>query len=92
MFKRDGVYGLWNWRGISTYLVTLLIMVPFMDLGIYTGPVAQALGGIDIAFFVGIPIACVMYWVLCRSQNIKGELAQIEGADRDIDAVGKPIE
>ncbi len=92
MFKRDGVYGLWNWRGIFTYLATLAIMVPFMNLGFYTGPVAEALGGVDIAFFVGIPVACVMYWLLCLTQDIKGEFAQIEGADRDIDLVAAPIE
>lgn len=92
MFKPDGVYGLWNWRGIITYLATLVIMVPFMDLGFYTGPVAEALGGIDIAFFVGIPVACVMYWLLCLSHDTKREFAQIEGADRDIELMAAPIE
>lgn len=92
MFKHDGVYGLWNWRGIVTYIVTLLVMVPFMNLGFYVGPVAEFLGGIDIAFFVGIPVGCFLYWALCQSQDIRGELEQIVDADRDIDAVAAPIE
>jgi purine-cytosine permease-like protein len=91
MFKPDGVYGLWNWRGIITYVATLIIMVPFMNLGFYVGPVAEALGGIDIAFFVGIPVACAMYWLLCLNQDIRGEFAQIEGADDDIDVIAAPI-
>lgn len=92
MFKHDGVYGLWNWRGIVTYLVTLLVMVPFMNLGFYVGPVAELIGGIDIAFFVGIPVGCVLYRALCRTQDIEVELAQLEGADQDLDAVAVPIE
>lgn len=92
MFRRDGVYGLWNWRGIATYLVTLLIMVPFMNLGFYVGPVAELLGGVDIAFFVGIPVGWTLYWLLCLTQNIPAELESIKDADRDIDEYARPIE
>lgn len=92
MFKPDGVYGLWNWRGIVAYLATLAIMIPFMDLGFYTGPIAQALGGVDIAFFVGIPVGCLLYWLFCKGQDIKGEFAAIEGADAGIDSIGSPVE
>lgn len=92
MFKKDGIYGLWNWRGVSTYLITLLIMVPFMNLGFYEGPVAAAMGGVDIAFFVGIPIACVLYWLLCRNLDMEQEFAAIADADRDIEALARPIE
>jgi purine-cytosine permease-like protein len=56
MFWRDGIYGLWNWRGITAYVLTFAIMVPFMNLSFFHGPIASALGGVDIAFFVGIPV------------------------------------
>lgn len=92
MFRRDGVYGLWNWRGIVTYIVTLAAMVPFMNLGFYVGPVAEMLGGVDIAFFVGIPVGWALYWLLCLSQDITGELESIKDADLHIEENARPIE
>lgn len=92
MFTRDGVYGLWNWRGIVTYVLTLLIMVPFMNLGFYEGPVSAALGGVDIAFFVGIPVAGLLYWLFCRSLDLNAEFAKIADADHELDAMAQPIE
>jgi nucleobase:cation symporter-1, NCS1 family len=92
MFKRDGVYGLWNWRGITAYITTFLIMIPFMNLSFYEGPVAAALGGVDIAFFVGVPIGCLIYWLLCRNQDLSREFAIVAASDADIDQWGRPIE
>lgn len=92
MFKKNGVYGLWNWRGISAYLVTLLIMVPFMNVGFYQGPIAEALGGVDIAFFVGIPVGCVTYWLLCLGQSLEQERAVVSESDQELEAIGRPVE
>lgn len=92
MFKKDGIYGLWNWRGLVSYAATLLIMVPFMYVGSYMGPVAQALGGIDIAFFVGIPVGCILYWLLCKTQDMTHEREVLEHADDNIDEYAQAIE
>lgn len=91
IFKKDGIYGLWNWRGITAYLLTLLIMVPFMHVGSFQGPIASALGA-DIAFFAGIPIGCVIYWLLCLNQNTAGELAVIAESDQELELIGTPVE
>ena len=57
MFRRGGMYGLWSWRGIVAYVAAVVAMLPFMYIGgLYEGPIAVALGGVDIAFFVGIPV------------------------------------
>ena len=92
MFKRDGIYGYWNWRGIVAYVVTFTIMIPFMYLSFYQGAIATALGGIDIAFFVGIPIGCAIYWLLCRGMDLEHERAVIAISDRDLDELADPIE
>ena len=92
MFRRDGMYGLWNWRGILAYLLGIVAMIPFMSIGGYQGPVWIAFGGVDIAFFVGIPVAGFLYWLFCRNLDVKAERAKIAVADKDIDAIGKPIE
>lgn len=92
MFRSRGVYGLWNRRGIVAYAATLAIMVPFMNVGGFTGPIAAALGGVDIAFFVGIPVGCLIYWALCRTQDFDHERTVVADADRDLETMGKPIE
>ncbi len=90
MFRRDGIYGLWNVRGITAYLLTFAIMVPFMYLSFFEGPMARLLG-VDIAFFVGIPVGCLIYWALCRNLDLAAERAVIADADRDLEAVAAPI-
>jgi purine-cytosine permease-like protein len=92
MFNPNGIYGLWNWRGIVAYLVAFVVMVPFMNLAFYEGPIAAALGGVDIAFFVGVPVGCLAYWLLCRGMDLSAERAAIAGSDVDLDAVAAPIE
>lgn len=91
MFRKHGMYGLWNWRGIVAYLVTFLIMIPFMIIGPYVGPIAQFLGGVDIAFFVGVPVGFFLYWALCRGMDLTGERAVIAEADRDLEQVAEPV-
>lgn len=92
MFRKDGIYGLWNWRGITAYLGAFLIMIPFMNLVFFQGPIALALGGVDIAFFVGIPVGGLLYWLLCRNLNVQAELPIIEASDRDLDSIAAPIQ
>ena len=91
MFSRTGIYGNWNMRGILSYLVTFAIMIPFMILPFYTGPIATALGGVDIAFFIGIPLGGVIYWVMCLNMDMKAERAIVDKADANLDSIAKPI-
>jgi purine-cytosine permease-like protein len=58
-------------------------MVPFFSVGtLYVGPAARALGGADIALFIGLPVAAVLYWLLTRSIDVDAEtrLAEAEAA------------
>jgi nucleobase:cation symporter-1, NCS1 family len=91
MFNPDGVYGRWNWRGITAYVITFLVMVPFMYLSFYQGAVATALGGVDIAFFVGIPVGCLTYWLLCRNLDLTRERRIIASADRGLEDIAAPV-
>ena len=91
MFKPDGIYGLWNARGIAAYVITFVVMLPFMYLTFYQGFVATALNGIDIAFFVGVPVGCLTYWLLCRNLHLDTEVAVVEESDRDLEALAQPI-
>ena len=38
-------------------------MIPFFSVGtLFVGPAAKALNGADISFFIGLPVAGVLYW------------------------------
>jgi NCS1 family nucleobase:cation symporter-1 len=83
IFDPHGMYGRWGWRGIVSYLVGFLAMAPFFSTGLYTGPVADALGGADLSLFIGLPVSGVLYWVLARSIDVEAEtrVAQAEAAE-----------
>jgi purine-cytosine permease-like protein len=49
-----------------SFVVAFGVMVPFMNTSIIVGPIANALKGADIAFYVGFVVAGVLYYVLRR--------------------------
>lgn len=91
IFNPTGMYGLWNWRGLTAYSLGFVVMIPFMYLTFFQGWVATALGGVDFAFFVGIPVAAISYWWLCRNLDVASELVRIGEVDHDLDAIAAPI-
>jgi nucleobase:cation symporter-1, NCS1 family len=73
IFNPHGMYGRWGWRGIVSYLVGFGAMLPFLSTSKYTGFVASAMGGADISFFVGLPVAGILYWLLARTIDVRAE-------------------
>jgi NCS1 family nucleobase:cation symporter-1 len=84
IFKPAGIYGRWGWRGITAYVIGFAAMVPFFDVGtLYEGVVAKSLNGADISFFIGLPVAGILYWLFSRSIDVASEikLAQSQAAE-----------
>lgn len=54
------------WPGVIAFLIGLAVSVPFMNSELYVGPLARALHGADIAYYIGIAVAGVLYVGLCR--------------------------
>ncbi|HXW73508.1 MAG TPA: cytosine permease [Steroidobacteraceae bacterium] len=92
IFNPAGMYGHWNWRGLIAYLVGFVAMIPFFSTSIYTGPVARALGGADIAMMVGLPVAAGVYLLACRSIDLEHDRRRAAAADvgLDNDGAGAP--
>jgi NCS1 family nucleobase:cation symporter-1 len=68
MFMPDGGrYGKWNAVGLGSYAIGLAAQVPFMITPLFTGPFAEPLQYIDIAWLVGFAVTAVVYLVLVRS-------------------------
>jgi len=79
MFRSDGVYGRWAWRGLLSYAVGFCAMVPFFALPFFSGPAARALGGVDISFIFGLLVSGLTYYGLARRMDLSRErTAQLE--------------
>ena len=84
IFNPNGLYGRWAWRGLTAYCVGLAAMVPFMYLSFYVGPVANALGGVDISFAVGLIVSGGLYFILSRSLDLTDEARRVEESKRQL--------
>jgi nucleobase:cation symporter-1, NCS1 family len=85
IFNARGMYGRWNWRGLLAYGAGFVAMIPFFSTPLYTGPIAAALGGADIAMLVGLPVAAVVYIVACRSLDTGEDRRLAHAADIGLD-------
>lgn len=85
IFNPNGIYGKWNWRGIGAYIVGFVVMLPFSNTGLYTGYVSGRLDGADISMPIGLAASALVYWWLCRSQDIQQELSRVATLDFGLD-------
>ena len=87
IFNPHGLYGRWGWRGLVAYIVGFAAMTPFFNVGtLYEGPAAKALGGADISFFIGLPVAAILYYVLARSIDVAAETRVAEAEKSELEA------
>jgi NCS1 family nucleobase:cation symporter-1 len=70
-FRQDGgIYGRINVAAVTCYAMGILVQLPFIDSALYTGPVAHAMGGIDLSWIVGLAVTSpAYYWLAKRSQT-----------------------
>jgi NCS1 family nucleobase:cation symporter-1 len=60
MFLKDGAYGMYRWKTLGVYLLSILIEAPFMRLSFFVGPVAHRIGA-DIAWLPGLLVPGLLY-------------------------------
>jgi purine-cytosine permease-like protein len=85
IFNPHGMYGRWNWRGLAAYAVGFAAMAPFFSTGLYVGPAARVLHGIDVSMLVGLPVAAGVYWLACRSLDLEADRREAAAADVGLD-------
>jgi NCS1 family nucleobase:cation symporter-1 len=67
-FAADGgVYGQYNVTALACYLAGILVQLPFIATDFYTGPLARAIGGIDLSWVAGIAVVAPLYYFAMRS-------------------------
>ena len=88
IFRADGVYGAWGWRGLTAYLVGFAAEIPFMVLppiaGLsYTGYFpSHVTNGVDYSWLVGLAVSGLVYLLLSRSLDVSAEQSAIEASER----------
>jgi purine-cytosine permease-like protein len=88
IFNPKGIYGSWSKQGLTAYFIGIIAMIPFMALSFYVGPAAEALGGADITFVVGLVASGLAYLVITKASDLPDESrliieseAALEGAN-----------
>ena len=69
------MYGRFNWVAIGSYVAGALIQVPFSATAVYTGPLAAAMGGVDISWIVGLAVVAPLYYFTARVFGKKPDAA-----------------
>jgi NCS1 nucleoside transporter family len=90
IFNARGMYGRWNWRGLSAYGIGFAAMIPFFSTEHFKGPVANALGGADIAMLIGLPVSALVYIGACRSLDRLDDRRRAHAADVGLDPDAAP--
>jgi purine-cytosine permease-like protein len=89
IFNPRGMYGRWNWRGLTAYFVGFISMIPFFRTDWYTGPAARLIG-VDIAMLIGLPVSAVCYLITCRSLDLERDRSLAIAADRGLEPETEP--
>jgi purine-cytosine permease-like protein len=81
--RPNGIYGAWGARGLIAYGVGFAASVPFFVVpDVYTGPVADRLGGVDIGWLVSLSVAGLTYLLLSRRFDQRSESQAVAASER----------
>lgn len=66
-FRHDGgIYGRVNGVAVGCYALGIAVQLPFIDSPLYKGPIARAMGGVDLSWIAGLAITGPAYYWLSR--------------------------
>jgi NCS1 family nucleobase:cation symporter-1 len=71
-FRQDGgIYGRINAAAVACYALGIGVQLPFVASPLYTGPIARAIGGIDLSWIIGLAVtAPAYYWLAKRDMRL----------------------
>jgi purine-cytosine permease-like protein len=93
IFRPNGLYGAWGWRGLTAYFVGFACEIPFMVLPsiggfTFTGPIpAHLTNGVDYSWVVGLLVSGLVYLLLSRSLDLTAEQSAIDASERDLQVI-----
>jgi purine-cytosine permease-like protein len=91
LFRPNGIYGVWAWRGLAAYGLGFAAEIPFMYVynlftfkTYYQGPFSKDLNNVDIAWIVGLIVTSVAYVLFTRNLDVKAEQPAIERSEWEL--------
>lgn len=57
----NGRYGKWNAAAIISFILGILIQLPFVDTKFYSGPMVERLGNTDVSWMIGLAATTILY-------------------------------
>lgn len=69
LYDPKGRYGPWNVPALLTYLLGVIVQIPFLAQAMYTGPITPLLGGADISWIVGLVVTAAIYYPVAKRFN-----------------------
>ena len=73
IFDLDGRYGRVNLVACGSFVLAILLQVPFMNTSFYVGPIAHELDGIDLAWVIGLIVPALLYLGLMKRRLAMGD-------------------
>ncbi|MBX8686515.1 cytosine permease [Mycobacterium sp. 20091114027_K0903767] len=64
-----GAFGRYNVAGLTALIAGVIVSMPFMANGFFTGPIGAALDGADLSYFVSGAVAALVYLVMRRGST-----------------------
>ncbi|WP_188332291.1 purine-cytosine permease family protein [Alicyclobacillus suci] len=58
-----------KWKGLGSFILGVLVSIPFMASALYTGPIGHMLDGADISYFVSFVVAGGVYWIVTTGER-----------------------
>lgn len=59
--QKNNVFGALNFKGVSVYIIAILLQIPFINTELYQGVISVKMDGLDIAWIVGIVSSFILY-------------------------------
>jgi len=82
LYDPDARYRRWNVPALATYVIGILVQVPFLAQSMYTGPLTEKLGGADISWIVGLAVPAVVYYLWARRRPVApDEMVRMPGVE-----------
>ncbi|MFL4475328.1 purine-cytosine permease family protein [Paeniglutamicibacter sp. MACA_103] len=85
LYDTKGRYHAWNIPALLTYLLGIVVQIPFLAQDMYTGPLTKMLGGADISWLVGLVVTALVYHPVARRFQ-SPPATMIYPKDSDVDA------
>ena len=64
-----GIYGNYNVPALLCYAIGILVQLPFVSNGLFSGPMVRVLGGADLSWIAGLIVVGPLYYAMMRGRR-----------------------